>query len=256
MKDIQYEINGPGLIRATQESIKAGKQLVIAYDRDENLNILRVGYYLEDKIPQKSVEPNITWFKKEEIEIIVNPNITSQPPGGRLEVEFLHGRTEQRHLMIDFPVGQDKSILIRCLFRIGTKTVADFIVQAEVKGIIGEKVVWQPVVRYDCAHGFIHRDLIDINGNKTKEELSTQNPKQAINLAVIEIRRNLGVWLKQLGYEQISVDLLEQSLVDDLEITKSKLIEFLDNPKLLEEDPQSRIIILGEHSEYDFGIDK
>lgn len=45
--------------------------------------------------------------------------------------------------------------------------VVRFVVQLEVFAV----VAWQPVIRYDCAHGFTHRDLYDPDGAVTKEGL-------------------------------------------------------------------------------------
>jgi hypothetical protein len=42
-----------------------------------------------------------------------------------------------------------------------------FMVQLEVK-YEGE---WREVVRYDCAHGYAHRDSYDLRGKHMKEEL-------------------------------------------------------------------------------------
>ncbi|MGH7183242.1 MAG: DUF7718 family protein [Nitrospiraceae bacterium] len=45
--------------------------------------------------------------------------------------------------------------------------VVDFVVQLAVK-VDG---VWQPVIRYDCAHDFSHIDRYNIHGAEEKEAL-------------------------------------------------------------------------------------
>ena len=45
--------------------------------------------------------------------------------------------------------------------------VVDFVVQLEVN-VSG---VWQPVIRYDCAHDFSHIDRYNIHGKQEKEAL-------------------------------------------------------------------------------------
>ena len=30
---------------------------------------------------------------------------------------------------------------------------------------------WQPVIRYDCAHGYAHRDRFNLQGEQLKDEL-------------------------------------------------------------------------------------
>jgi len=45
--------------------------------------------------------------------------------------------------------------------------VVKFMVQLEVK----YEGKWREVVRYDCAHGYAHRDSYDLRGKHMKEEL-------------------------------------------------------------------------------------
>jgi hypothetical protein len=45
--------------------------------------------------------------------------------------------------------------------------VINFVVQLEVK----VDVDWRPVIRYDCAHDFSHRDRYNIHGEQEKEAL-------------------------------------------------------------------------------------
>ena len=45
--------------------------------------------------------------------------------------------------------------------------VVGFVVQLEVLFDNG----WREVIRYDCAHGYAHRDSYCIHGKQTKEEL-------------------------------------------------------------------------------------
>src|SRR3972149_7120371 len=41
------------------------------------------------------------------------------------------------------------------------------VVQLEIK----YEGIWKEVIRYDCAHGFAHRDAYNLQGKHTKEEL-------------------------------------------------------------------------------------
>ena len=47
--------------------------------------------------------------------------------------------------------------------------VVAFMVQLEVEV---EKDLWRPVLRYDCAHDFAHRDRYNLHGEQDKEALS------------------------------------------------------------------------------------
>ncbi len=75
-------------------------------------------------------------------------------------------------------------------FRIVTekpREVADFTVQYEV--VIDGKTY--PVVRYDCAHGFAHRDTLDHEGhNHDKWPLGALSYKEALQYAIRDLRAN------------------------------------------------------------------
>ena len=38
---------------------------------------------------------------------------------------------------------------------------------------------WVPIVRYDCAHGFFHRDILKSDGDKENQVISIDNLKNA-----------------------------------------------------------------------------
>jgi hypothetical protein len=62
--------------------------------------------------------------------------------------------------------------------------VKDIVVQLETK--IKDK--WYPIVRYDCSHGFFHRDLLNPKGEKTKQPIAIENLKDALTYAEQDIR--------------------------------------------------------------------
>jgi len=62
--------------------------------------------------------------------------------------------------------------------------VTDIVVQLETK--IKDK--WYPIVRYDCSHGFFHRDLLNPKGEKTKQLIAIENLKDALTYAEQDIR--------------------------------------------------------------------
>jgi hypothetical protein len=57
--------------------------------------------------------------------------------------------------------------------------ILDLIVQFET--IIHGK--WVAIVRYDCAHGFFHRDLLHPNGDKEKKGIETPDLNYALSFA-------------------------------------------------------------------------
>ena len=47
---------------------------------------------------------------------------------------------------------------------------------------------WTPIVRYDCAHGFFHRDILNPNGDKEKQEITIDNLKSASKYAEQDLK--------------------------------------------------------------------
>lgn len=47
---------------------------------------------------------------------------------------------------------------------------------------------WMPIVRYDCAHGFFHRDILKPNGDKEKQEIEIDNLKNASKYAEQDLK--------------------------------------------------------------------
>ena len=68
---------------------------------------------------------------------------------------------------------------IRLRFSINKGEITDLVLQYEA--MIEEK--WFAIVRYDCAHGFFHRDLLHPNGDKEKKIIDVPNLKYAFTFA-------------------------------------------------------------------------
>jgi hypothetical protein len=65
--------------------------------------------------------------------------------------------------------------------------LVDFLVQYE--GKFNDQ--WEPVIRYDQAHGFLHRDRIDPRGElDRKDRVPYGNLKDALTEAIRELRAN------------------------------------------------------------------
>ncbi len=62
--------------------------------------------------------------------------------------------------------------------------VIDIVIQYET--YINNK--WVPVVRYDCAHGFFHRDIMNPDGSQSKESISIDRLEVAIDYAEQELK--------------------------------------------------------------------
>ena len=64
--------------------------------------------------------------------------------------------------------------------------VIEFLVQYEVQ-VAGE---WYPVVRYDTAHGFAHKDTLHLTGAASKEALPFTDYNVALLYAENDLRKN------------------------------------------------------------------
>jgi len=64
--------------------------------------------------------------------------------------------------------------------------VLGFVAQYETR----VKDKWMPVVRYDTAHGFAHKDLIDPDGSKEKILIGMVDLSEALTFADKDINEN------------------------------------------------------------------
>lgn len=251
MTETYYSIKGPGLIRAAQEAVSANKDINIVFVSDNTGHLLRVGYHFKEKGKQAVSRPTITWFSSDEIHITSVNTPVIDFEGAFLDIEFSHPKDNERHFLLSIPLDKETRLILRNLFRIDKKSVTGFVVQMEIRCTEEGKEIWKPVVRYDHAHGFIHRDLIASDGSKTKCKLATQNTKDAIVLAVEEIRENLNLWLRQLGYKILDEDVLDQPVLNkEIDRAKSKLLELHDNPEKIK-TMRSTFGQLKEHPDYE-----
>lgn len=62
--------------------------------------------------------------------------------------------------------------------------------------------VWYPVVRYDTAHGFVHRDLLDIKGRAVKTPLFNQDYNDALTFAESDLKSNWEYYKKRFLEEK------------------------------------------------------
>ena len=68
--------------------------------------------------------------------------------------------------------------------RVG-RSVTRFVVQLEL--CVGD--VWRPILRFDTAHSFAHRDTIHADGRVEKTALPVQDFNEALTLAEEELRQ-------------------------------------------------------------------
>ncbi|MFC2034217.1 hypothetical protein ACFLTT_02295 [Chloroflexota bacterium] len=251
MDETRYDIKGPGLVKAIQAAVSAKKDIALVYDYDNTGYPLRVGYYFKEKGEQDLGNLEITWFTADEIQINAVKTAERDFKSAFLDLEFTHPRRNERHFLLFLTLDKNTRIILRNLFRLDKKSVAGFVMQIEIRIVEGSEEIWEPIIRYDQAHGFLHRDMINYDGHKTKHELGTQDVKEAITFAIEEIRRNLNQWLSQLGYKPIPDEVLAQpQFKKEMEKAKSKLLELYYNPDKLD-GMQSTFGQLKEHPDYE-----
>lgn len=92
----------------------------------------------------------------------------------------------------------DKNV-VRVSFVVERNQVLRFVVQLECR-FNGE---WEPVVRYDTAHGFAHRDVLHPSGKTNKTETAVRDYNEALTFAIHDLtdhwasyRRRYEEWLK------------------------------------------------------------
>ncbi len=76
--------------------------------------------------------------------------------------------------------------------------IIDFTIQLEVND-----AGWNPVVRYNYAHGTPHRDLIHKNRKKEKLWMHGKMLNEVFNYAKEDIIKNWRKYLKECGYDEI-----------------------------------------------------
>ena len=75
-------------------------------------------------------------------------------------------------------------VQIRCAYKRQGKRLTQFTVQLEVN----HRETWQPVVRYDNAHGFCHCDTIHADGTQDKTPLFIGDANDTFTSAIKDLR--------------------------------------------------------------------
>ena len=90
----------------------------------------------------------------------------------------------------------DEENLARIEFTVERGRILRFVAQLECR--YGDE--WHPVLRYDTAHDFAHRDVLRPNQNAIKQELGLRDYNEALTFATDDLAQN---WLRyRQRYEQ------------------------------------------------------
>jgi len=76
------------------------------------------------------------------------------------------------------------------------KTISGKVVKFVVQLEGNHEGSWREVVRYDCAHGFAHRDSYNLSGSNKKEELHLDF-EEALTLADDDIDDNWELYIQR-----------------------------------------------------------
>jgi hypothetical protein len=77
-------------------------------------------------------------------------------------------------------------VRLRCSYRRRRRRIVQFSVQLEIR----HARRWQPVVRYDNAHGFCHRDMLHADGTREKTPLYYGSASETFTNAIEDVRAN------------------------------------------------------------------
>jgi hypothetical protein len=86
---------------------------------------------------------------------------------------------------------------LRVIARKDKGEILEFIVQYETV-ILGE---WRPVVRYDTAHGFAHKDIIRADGEVVKQPLFFETYNLTFTFATLGLKMNWSQYKEALEKE-------------------------------------------------------
>lgn len=91
----------------------------------------------------------------------------------------------------------------RLRFRIVTQKgkVSDIVIQYET--LINGK--WAAIVRYDCSHGFFHKDIQRPDGSQEKSAIAIEDLSIAVSYAEQELKDNWEIY-KQKYFREIQND--------------------------------------------------
>lgn len=105
---------------------------------------------------------------------------------------------------------------------------------------------WKPLVRYDSAHGYFHRDLIHSDGAQEKDKIKPQICNNVIDYGIEDFKENFKVYMKKTGYSNLSQNLSFRKLDEDLEKARKSLLKLVNNPKRVKKIPNKHTMKLKE----------
>lgn len=234
-KGLKFKVGGPGIAKALQEAVNAEKDLVtVPLYSKENGRIARIGYFLADKgqpIPA-DWRTKLKWLNESEVTILYS-NTDTKSRKAELEATYWppeRFKKKGKEFLITLDLFE-KALRIRNVFKFHRRSIVNFVIQIEAFDTRG-KSSWEAILRYDCAHGYLHRDLIYLDGRKEKEKLKKQKFEKAIVIIVTDLKNNLRQWLAKLGYDKLlNVLPSDMKIEDELERSEKFLLDLIKHPE-------------------------
>ncbi len=93
----------------------------------------------------------------------------------------------ERHWFVEVDPGR---VRVRCAYQRMGKRIVRFTVQLEIE----HTRAWLPVVRYDNAHGFCHRDDLHPDGSQDKTPVVVGDVNSTFTYAIEDLRTNWTVY--------------------------------------------------------------
>jgi len=99
-------------------------------------------------------------------------------------IPFVHTKVTEFTLLFDH------NCRIRHFHRLSKNKIIEFCIQLEIYF----KDKWHPVIRYDTAHGFTHKDILHKGGRAEKEPLFVNDYNEALTFAETDIKTNWQIY--------------------------------------------------------------
>ena len=237
-KKARFKVTGPGIVKAVQEATDTGKDLVTVPKYDEKTGeIIEIGYFLAEKGKpiNSDWQTKLKWLKRSEVSVVYDTNDQENNVEAELGVTYSPPdrlRKKGREFLFALDLPGSKIMRFRNIFQTHQSKVSSFVVQFEIRGLKREPEQWKAIARYDCAHGYIHRDLIYADGRKEKKKIRSQDLSSAIKIAMSDFKNNFRQWISKLEYVEI-LAMLPSQIEIDKEIAEAQifLLDLLEHPE-------------------------
>lgn len=243
---MEYKFSGPAIVKAVQESVDTRTNIKFFRDTDQAGNIIRIGYFLSARDTDEPVS-TLRYIPLDEVIITTVPSNEGVVGTGRLEVGFNHSKKHEKHFSVLFPIG-GVEFRLRCIFRIERDGNRNFVIMLDEK--VSQKGIlsWKAVSRFDCAHNFIHKDILDSRGRNTveKKKIPVQDKTKAIKFIINEVIQELKIQqIISLKNRRIS-KVTENTIILDIRKAEKLITKLFKSPKFFSQLKSSMVAFADE----------